>query len=345
MAETFIGVRKIKLKHLLYLLAIIPIVALCIAAIYKVIGVSQEVNSFVVFVFHSLSSTMGIWLGVLVIVHFLWEKYPWEHAPIKHLIIEIVLVLLYTNVFSLGLYYFNIRLGLIEPVDNIPKEVLITNLITLFITTIHEAIEFYRQWRTHFSKSAKLEKDNIEAKYETLKSQINPHFLFNSLNSLTTIVHSNDKAVDYIQNLSEFLRYILKSRDIELVLIRNEVKMLDKYFKLQKSRFGDNLIIDMQIPEKYYHYSIPPLVLQMLVENSIKHNIISKSSPLTIKLSVHNDTIIVENNFQKKNTEESTGHGLNNIIERYKFFTSKEVEIKESAHHFKVIIPLLIVDL
>lgn len=337
--------RKIKLRYILYLVVIIPTVAVIISAAYKWSGVVTPSGSLPYLIYHTLASTAGIWIGVLVIVHYLWQKFPWEHAPIKHLIIEIVLVLLYTNVFSLGLYYINIKLGLLDPVENIPKEIITTNLITLFITTIHEAWEFYRQWKLHFSKSAKLEKDNIEAKYETLKTQINPHFLFNSLNSLTSIVHDNDKAVDYIQDLSEFLRYLLKSRDVELVLLRNEVEMLEKYFALQKSRFGENLLIDMEIPEKYYHYSLPPLVLQMLVENSIKHNIISKDKPLSIDIRATNQSVTVTNNYQKKDIDDSTGQGLKNIIERYKFFTNTDVEIKENKKSFSVTVPLLIVDL
>ena len=326
-------------------MGLIPLVALIIAWLYRIAGFTPDTMKLLPLTFHAIASTGGIWLGVLVIVHWLWEKYPWEHEPVKHIIVEVILVLLYTNLFVLGLYLLNLHLGLIEPAENIQKDLLVTNLITFFITTLHEAIEFYQQWKLHFSKSAKLEKDNIEAKYETLKTQINPHFLFNSLNSLTSLVHSNQKAVDYIQNLSEFLRYLLKSRDVELVLVRNEVEMLERYFKLQKSRFGANLNISLHIPEKYYHYSVPPLVLQMLVENSIKHNIISKNKPLSIQLKVHNKSIVVENNLQKKSTEESTGHGLNNIIERYRFFTNEDVKITESETKFKVEVPLLIVDL
>lgn len=337
--------RKIPLKYILYLFLIIPIVAIAISITYKFGGIVTPSGSFIYVVYHALTSTAGIWLGVLFIVHFLWKKFPWEHAPLKHLVIEIILVLLYTNIFSLGLYSLNIKLGLIKPIDNLTQEIIATNLITLFITTVHEAIEFYKQWRTHFSKSAKLEKENIEAKYETLKTQVNPHFLFNSLNSLTTIVHDNDRAVDYIQDLSEFLRYLLKSRDVELVLLRDEIEMLEKYFKLQKSRFGDNLLVSIDIAEKYYRYSVPPLVLQMLVENSIKHNIVSKNKPLHIKVQANKHSIIIENNLQKKHTEESTGQGLNNIINRYKFFTKKDIEIEETSKLFRVTVPLLIIDL
>lgn len=190
-----------------------------------------------------------------------------------------------------------------------------------------------------------MEKDNIEAKYETLKSQINPHFLFNSLNSLSLIVDENEEATDYLQNLSEFLRYVLKSRDRELVLVRDEIYILKKYFNLQKSRFRENLVVDFNVDEKYYHYSLPPLVLQMLVENCIKHNVISKDKPLTIKVLANNHYIVVENNLQKKVTEISTKQGLRNISERFAFFTNKEVLIEEKRDAFTVKVPLLTVEM
>ncbi|MCK4853844.1 MAG: histidine kinase, partial [Bacteroidales bacterium] len=213
------------------------------------------------------------------------------------------------------------------------------------ITAIHELIFFYKQWKHNFSKSIRLEKDNIQAKYETLKTQINPHFLFNSLNSLTNLVDDNEKAVTYISDLSEFLRYMLSSRDKELVLVREEINLLKKYIHLQQSRFKTNLSITVDVPESFYHFAIPPLVLQMLVENSIKHNIISRDKPLKVSVRAGNKSLVVENNLQKKSGISSTGQGLRNITERYRLFTTREVEITETSAIFKVAIPLLTLEL
>ncbi|QQS49957.1 MAG: histidine kinase [Bacteroidota bacterium] len=333
--------KKEKLKYPLF---IIPLVGILICLIFPNHH-EQENKSQLYVMLHSVIITSGIWAGVLSIVIFLWKKYPWERYPLKHLIIEIILVLIYTNSFAIGLFYIERALGILKEVENLYRDIIFTNLITFLITAIHEAIEFYSQWKIHFSKSVKLEKDNIEARYESLKSQVNPHFLFNSLNSISHLVHENQPAVDYIQNLSDFLRYTLKSRDTELVLVRHESEMLEKYLQLQKVRFGENLKIEMDVPEKYFHYALPPLVLQMLIENSLKHNIISKEDPLIIKVQARNQVIIVENNLQRKNPEFSTGQGIKNIIERYRFFTEREVEIIETPSIFRVIIPLLLVEL
>jgi hypothetical protein len=336
--------RRTKFNKLWYYL-LIPAVGILLAVIFRGGHTAYEGGSPLQYGLHAIIMTSGLWIGCMLIVGFLWNKYPWEKTPVRHLILEIFLILIYTNGFSYGLYIFEKHLGFVDESGNLFLGILITNLITLLITAIHEAIEFYQQWKYNFSKSVRLEKDNIEAKYEMLKTQINPHFLFNSLNSLVTMVEENEEAVTHINNLSEFLRYMLKSRDRQLVLVREEVNVLNKFIDIQRSRFKENLDIVVDVDEKYYHYSIPPLVLQMLVENCIKHNIISKEKPLHITIRAEKGWLSVENNLQKKTETPSTGQGLRNISERYRFFTTQQVKIHETNRIFKVSIPLLEVDL
>ncbi len=330
-------------KKWLYLL--IPAVGIALAAILRLNEEFESTMEYFYNAVHGISMTVGLWVGCMIIVRFLWDRYPWELLPVKHLILEIFLILAYTNAFSFGIYWIELKLEITRPVESLFLSIVITNLITLLITSIHEAAEFYKQWKFNFSKSVRLEKDNIEAKYEMLKTQVNPHFLFNSLNSLTTIVEDNDEAVEYLQNLSEFLRYMLKSRDRQLVLVREEVSILQKYVDLQLSRFKGSLNVEIAVDEKFYHYTTPPLVLQMLVENCIKHNIVSKKKPLKITVKAEKGWLHVENNLQKKSEIHSTGQGLRNISERYRFFTTQQVKIHETNSIFRVSIPLLEVDL
>jgi LytS/YehU family sensor histidine kinase len=238
-----------------------------------------------------------------------------------------------------------LRLGVFKQVDNLGLQAFVTLLITYLITGIHEMVYFYNQWISNFSKSVRLEKDRIEARYESLKTQINPHFLFNSLNSLTSLVDENPQAVAYIQNLSGFLRYLLGSREKDLVYLRDELEVLMQYYDIQKTRFMENLVISVDIPEKYHLYTLPPLVLQMLVENCIKHNVISSEKPLDISVAAENESITVRNNLQRKTDVQSTGQGLKNIRERYRYFTSRGVIIRETDKEFSVSIPLLVVEL
>lgn len=324
-----------------YLFILIPLVAILIVGVYLISYSINDPGTTIRYIAHGVVMTTGIWLGCMVIVMYLWKKFPWEQAPFLHLILEIILILVYTMAFSSALFIFEKKAGIVHRVENIGMEIFITLTITFLITSIHESIFFYQQWKYNFSRSVRLEKDNIEARYEALRAQINPHFLFNSLNSLTTMVEDNKPVVDYIGNLSDLLRYMLKSGEKELVLLRDEISIMNSYISLQKIRFPDTLNIKVDVPESFYHYAIPPLVLQMLVENCIKHNIISKENPLNIEIIANNGTITVSNNLQKKTGVESTGQGLINISGRYRFFTSRKVDISETADRFKVIIPLL----
>jgi len=294
---------------------------------------------------HTIIISGGLWLICRTYVKFLWRRYPWEENPVIHIILEVVGLTIITMAFGYTLYIVEIKLGLFSREQQLGIQIFITLLITYLITGIHEMVYFYNQWIHNFSKSVRLEKDSIEAKYETLKTQINPHFLFNSLNSLTSIVDDNPNAVAYIQNLSEFLRYMLGSRNKDLVYLRDELTVLNHYFELQKSRFLENLTVQKDIPEKYHLYTVPPLALQMLVENCIKHNIISREKPLLISISAKDEQIIIKNNLQRKTEVESTGQGLKNIIDRYSHFTSKEINILETDREYSVSIPLLIVEI
>ncbi|TVQ16460.1 MAG: hypothetical protein EA361_04070 [Bacteroidetes bacterium] len=294
----------------------------------------------------SIITTVAIWLGIRKIVMFLWDKYPWERFPAKHLAYEIIMVTSYTMLIG-GLSYIVARYTNfveLDPDMEIGISVTITLLITYLITCIHEAWFFFTQWNVSLVKAQALEKENIQSQYETLKSQINPHFLFNTLNTLTTLIEENPKvAVDYVGKTSDFLRSILSMKDKEVITLEEEMKIIQTFYHLQKERFGDNLNLEVQLSAESLAGNIPPLSLQMLVENAIKHNIISADLPLTIIISDHKrNTILVSNNLQKKKNEHlSNGIGLQNIRKRYHYLSGNTVEINETAEKFEVILPLL----
>jgi two-component system, LytTR family, sensor kinase len=327
------------------LIILIPLVGIIITGIFLIsYGISDPGKSLQL-ILHGVLMTAGLWLGCMAIVMYLWKRFPWETAPLSHLFIEIILILTYTMAFSYLLYLLEGRFWKLPETESLGMEIFITILITCFITSIHESIFFYQQWKYNFSESVRLQKDNIEAKYEALRAQINPHFLFNSLNSLTTMVEDNKPVVDYIQNLSDLLRYMLKSGEKELVLLRDEIAVMNSYINLQAARFRGSLEIKVDVPESFYHYVVPPLVIQMLVENCLKHNIISKDKPLRVEIKAEKETITIINNLQKKQGVTSTGQGLKNIMGRYRFFTARKVEVSETRDYFKVIIPLLQIEL
>ncbi|HEX2934347.1 MAG TPA: histidine kinase [Bacteroidales bacterium] len=221
------------------------------------------------------------------------------------------------------------------------EDYIISILITYFISTFYAATFFFTQWRYHLVKSEKLQRANLEARFETLKTQINPHFLFNSLNTLMYLVVDNPKATEYIENLSDFMRYLLQTREKEAVTLSEELSLVRKYIYIQQNRFGAKLKVNIDIPESFAHEAIPPLAIQMLVENAIKHNVVSSDNNLNIHIYIDQDgSLVVENNLKEKiDKEPSTGVGLSNIRSRYQFLTGKQIVILCENDKFIVKLP------
>jgi ligand-binding sensor domain-containing protein len=193
------------------------------------------------------------------------------------------------------------------------------------------------------SKSQLLEKEKAQVMYENLKQQLNPHFLFNSLTSLSSLIRVNPKlAGEFLESLSKTYRYILKSRDSETVSLVSEIKFAETYVRLQQTRFEKGLEVNFLVAEEYYHRKIAPVTLQNMIENAIKHNIIDDESPLVIDIYSEDDYIVVRNNMQKKNfVETSNRQGLINLQSLYHYLSDRNVEIVENKDFFMVKIPLL----
>lgn len=185
--------------------------------------------------------------------------------------------------------------------------------------------------------------DNLGAQYELLKQQVNPHFLFNSLNTLKYMVESDDThSVDFILKLSDFYRFTLESRKQDLITLAEELNILNAYLFLLKARFEDGIALNIDIDVKYDQSYIPPFTLQLLIENCMKHNVVSLSKPLQIKLYSENDHLCVENKLQLKRTPEaSTGMGLKNINERYIHLLNQKVEVEATELSFIVKLPII----
>lgn len=203
-------------------------------------------------------------------------------------------------------------------------------------------IRFILNYQTKKLKEEKEKVVQITTEHESLKSQIGPHFLFNSLNVLNGLIEENpDKAQEFVGELSSIYRYVLEQKDKSLVSLKEELAFSQTYMNLVQKRFEDGLEFEI-IGDWNQDMKIVPLSLQILLENTIKHNRISSEEPLRVKLEIKEDSVWISNNLQKKNKlNESTGKGLKNIINRYRVFTSKRVEIEESKDLFIVRLPLL----
>ncbi len=288
-----------------------------------------------------------IWNGNILLIDILDRNIPWHH-PIQAkllftLSIAIFWPILVHNAFNILIY--PIVFG--KPCSLTSKEnieyLIMTVSITLLINAVFTAIAFFKFWRQSLKETEALKRESITAEFETLKSQINPHFLFNALNTLTSLIEEHPKqATEFVQKLSSVYRYVLTQKDKQLVPLKEELDFIESYIFLNKIRFGANLVTHIDIDPKYHDKNIVSLSMQMLIENCIKHNIISAQKPLHITIGIHQNQLTVTNNLQKKQTvADSSGIGLNNIVHRYSFVSDQEVEITDDGHSFSVSLPLI----
>ena len=215
------------------------------------------------------------------------------------------------------------------------------SLAALVIMICYLLRTLYRQ-KLIAVENEELRTENIRTHYEALKSQLDPHFLFNSMNTLQSLIEiDKEQAADYVQQLSSVLRYTLQNK--EVVTLADEMNCVQAYCSMMHIRYGDNLKFDFQIDKKYNSAKVLPLSVQGLVENAIKHNVISAKQPLVIQIvTTENGLLEVNNAIQPKIKEEGgEGIGLANLLERYRLQWNREVEIRDDGQRFKVTIPLV----
>lgn len=201
---------------------------------------------------------------------------------------------------------------------------------------------FFRSWKQAAVNEEKLKREKLSIEYEALKNQVNPHFLFNSLTALSSLVYKDqDKAVTFIREFSNVFRYVLECREKEVVDLATEKKLLESLSYLYRIRYEDSLKINISLADATDKYIIP-MALQMLLENAIKHNTISAGSPLIVEIGEEKDYVVVKNNLQPKKTEiVSSKIGLENIKSRYKYLSDKDVLVEVPGKNFVVKIPVL----
>lgn len=216
--------------------------------------------------------------------------------------------------------------------------IMIIEMVTVvIIALVLYTSEFFRSWRESVRSEESLKREKLALQYEALKNQVNPHFLFNSLNSLSGLIGKDDtKATQFVKQLSDIYRYVLEQKDREVVPLQTEMQFVDNYIRLMKIRFGNNLQINVDLPDDN-NMKLIPLSIQMLVENAIKHNIVSSEKPLKIGIGLEGEKyLVVSNNLQKKSSilrEESNEwekHGLQNIKSRYEFLSREKFLVNGS---------------
>ncbi|WP_308992453.1 histidine kinase [Mariniflexile litorale] len=214
-------------------------------------------------------------------------------------------------------------------------------MIMLFV--ISRTITLFNQSKKDALEKEQLKQQSLHNELAALKNQVNPHFLFNTLNSLSLVIREDQNAaIKFINKLSFLYRYMLQSKNQDLITIKEELKFLESYIFLIKQRYRDNIQVNISIKKECYQRKIPTLALQFLLENAVKHNEISKNKPLVIEVLNDIEAVIVKNKLQKRTGfVESTHMGLTNLNSRFKLLTNKEIIIQNDKNYFTVKIPLL----
>jgi two-component system, LytTR family, sensor kinase len=293
--------------------------------------------------------TTILWIGNRAIMVYSRHKYPLFEDVRRRLIFQSSFMLLFTIIFNNFLGYLFDCVIFKDPNNNrFGVDMLInTNSAAIFCTimimAIYESVYFMNELRGSVEEAEKLKRETLSAQLNALRTQVNPHFLFNNLNTLSSLIPENPKhAVDFVQQLSKVYRHILEVKDEKTILVKDELEVLNAYTFLLKTRFDKNLAVSINIPAEKMQKKIVPLSLQILMENVIKHNIVSADKPLQINVFTENGSLVMTNNLQRKNQiNESTGIGLDNIRNRYKLISEKPVKVEESLHNFTVSIPLI----
>lgn len=321
----------------------IPVVGFLLTFVFNEGNFEYFTSRHLVFSLISTLVTAVNWIVCRFIVIKLWNRYPWHIKPKKHILVEAPVLILFTVfMMSMNALFFQFCTTEIVTLDQFLRNTSVILILVFGLVTYHEAMFFYYQWKENFNKSMLLEKSNLQAEFDLLKSQVNPHFLFNSLNTLTTYVDENPDAVEYIQKLSEFLRYSLEEKSQGIKTLKEEIGITEKYIQLQKYRFEDDLRVNINIDKKYNSLQLPFLSIQSLVENAIKHNVISKPKTLIINIFIENeDYLVIENNYQPRENSESTKQGLNNLAQRLSYLTEKKLITAIENGKFIVKVPLV----
>lgn len=298
---------------------------------------------------YSFMMSLGISLSVGLNEHLLDRRFSWLDHPGKRLILEIIGISLFgfSASFLMNVLFFTF-FGMID-YNNFPWETMLNNaLIPLYVGYVVSAIfisrGFLSRAKAEAVRAEKLQTEKYRSEVRVLRDQLNPHFLFNSLNILTNMVYEDaDRSAAYIRQLSRFYRYVLEVQDEDTVELERELQFIRDYIHLQQERFGEDAL---QYSEKLFpnpDFQIPPLALQLLLENALKHNRCSSTEPLKIEIIQEGKSLMIRNNIQKRSAQsEHLGIGLSNLKRRYELLKADLPQIGSDEVHFTVKIPLIL---
>jgi sensor histidine kinase YesM len=288
-----------------------------------------------------------VWEGNVRLMYFIRERFPWS----KRSYYKIIIALFFANIVYSGVLS-GVLLRLWQYCSHEPQgenqhlinTILIIIIAACFITNIYEILFLNLEKEYNESRVEQLNVAKAQAELEALKNQIDPHFIFNSLNTLSFLITRDPKSARlYNDTLARVYRYILSNKERDLVLLREEVEFISNYFYLLKIRFADAVSMSIEITDlSAENFLIPPISLQALVENAIKHNEFSEKKPLSIDVSISSDYVIVRNVIHRRSNPQQTSKiGLNNLDNRYKLITKRNIQVENNFESFTVKLPIV----
>jgi sensor histidine kinase YesM len=286
------------------------------------------------------------WLGNSYIYGLLDKRYSWQDHLLKRAIFGSLAIIIYSAMAYVVVQVIMIKLvyGALpeNPIFWMLRTSYIAILISFIVSLIFVAVAFFQNWKKSLVDAEKFKAEMLMYKYEALQNQINPHFLFNSFNVLSDLVYEDqNKAVDFIRQLSQLFRYVLDSREKELVPIKEELEFIKAFSYLLQTRFEEKLSIQVDLKAKE-NEMIVPMTLQLLIENCVKHNEISESQPLHVQILRKGEYLRVENTLQPlAEGIDSRKTGLSNIRQQFRYFTDKAILITQTDNVFTVEVPIL----
>jgi hypothetical protein len=308
---------------------------------------SEEGFSYWEVYFIALAEAVVVWEANRLVLLYFHNRYPALNQTPKRLIgilIGCLLVTFIVRYLTIWFYDKTLFWGYVFPAEGYWYNILIALLYVPVVGGVYEGIYFFQQWKQTFAEKEALKIESLQTQLNSLKAQINPHFLFNNLGSLASLIMEDQKqAVTFVNELSSVYRYVLQANEKHLTSLESELKFIDHYFHLLKTRFSEGIELDCQIEPQHLDFLLPPLTLQLLIENAIKHNAILPESPLVIRVySDEANNLIIVNNLQKKTSSITSNKlGLQNIMTKYRLLGQKEILIKQTDTVFQVILPLI----
>jgi sensor histidine kinase YesM len=309
--------------------------------------------------FYSIVRPVQEYLGAVLLVVLVFElvlltkrwlnkRIPWEKGPTRRLVVEIFIntglmssVIIAISVLS---HIYISKVEFIRFSDEAITAIFYLIWLVLIPAFGEFALFLLNRYRFGLAEIEKFKKENAEFQFETLRTQVNPHFLFNSLNTLSGLVyHDRDKAATFIRHMSDVYRYVLENRNHETISLRQEIEFIRAFVYLYELRFDKKLSVEINIQPSALKKLVAPMTLQLLIENAVKHNVVSARNPLKIRLYDQDESrLIVSNNLQPKpDRNHSTAVGLKNIVSRYAFLSKQPVVINKTETDFMVSLPLI----